>query len=109
MKSVNKVFLNFHSICHWLDITCADTGDSIKYIEEVESLLKETLKFFGNYPKRNCIFMKVQTELKDVALTEIANKVVGKKIKKACPTLWLSLEERVNSVFETSAASLLTV
>ena len=52
--------------------------------------------------------MKVQTELKEVALTEVANKIVGKKIKKACPTLWLSLEESVNRVFETSAASLLT-
>ena len=44
--------------------------------------------------------MKVQTELKEVALTEVANKIVA--------TLWLSLEESVNSVFETSAASLLT-
>ena len=52
--------------------------------------------------------MKVQTELKDVALTEVANTIFGKKIKKACPTLWLSLEESVNSVFKTSAASLLT-
>ena len=48
--------------------------------------------------------MKVQTELKDVALTERAKKIVGKKIRKACRTHWLSLEQSVNSVFETYAA-----
>jgi len=52
--------------------------------------------------------MKVQTELKDVALTERAKKIVGKKIRKACRTHWLSLEQSVNSVFETYAALLHT-
>ena len=75
---------------------------------EVESLLKETWKFFENSPKRTSIFMKVQTELKDVALTERAKKIVGKKIRKACRTRWLSLEQSVNSVFETYAALLHT-
>ena len=74
---MSTVFLNFHFICHRLAIACADT-DSIKYIVKVESLLKETLKFFDNYPKRNSIFIEVQTELKDVALTERAKKIVGK-------------------------------
>ena len=64
LKHVNKVLLNFHCICHRLALACADTGD----IEEVESLLKETWKFFENSPKRTSIFMKVETELKDVAL-----------------------------------------
>ena len=73
---------------------------------EVESLLKETWKFFENSPKRTIIFMKVQTELKDVALTERAKKIVGKNIRKACHTRWLSLEQSVNSVFETYAALL---
>ena len=41
LKCVNKV-LNFHCICHRLALACADTGDSIKYIVEVESVLKET-------------------------------------------------------------------
>ena len=105
---MSTVFLNFHFICHSLAIACADTGDSIKYIVKVESLLKETLKFFENYSKRNGIFIEVQTELKDVALTERAKKIVGKKIRKACQTRWLSLEQRVNNVFETSATSLHT-
>ncbi|XP_068762491.1 zinc finger protein 862-like [Montipora capricornis] len=108
LKRVNKVLLNFHCICHRLALACADTGDSIKYIVEVESLLKETWKFFENSPKRTSIFMKVQTELKDVALTERAKKIVGKKIRKACRTRWLSLEKNVNSVFETYAALLHT-
>ena len=108
LKRVNKVLLNFHCICHRLALACADTGDSIKYIVEVESLLKETWKVFENSPKRTSIFMKVQTELKNVALTERAKKIVGKKIRKACRTRWLSLEQRVNSVFETYAALLHT-
>ena len=108
LKRVNKVLLNFHCICHRLALACADTGDSIKYIVEVESLLKETWKFFENSPKRTSIFMKVQTELKDDALTERAKKIVGKKIRKACRTRWLSLEQSVDSVFETYAALLHT-
>lgn len=64
--------------------------------------------FIENSPKRTSIFMQVQMELKDVALTEKAKKIVGKKIKKACRTHWLSLEQRVNSVFETYAALLHT-
>ena len=108
LKSVNKVLLNFHCICHRLALACADTGDSIKYIVEVESLLKKTWKFFENSPKRTSIFMKVQTELKDVALTERAKKIVGKKIRKACRTRWLFLEQSVNSVFETYTALLHT-
>ena len=109
LKHVNKVLLNFHCICHRLAHACADTGDSIKYIVEGESLLKETWKFFENSPKRTSISMKVQTELKNVALTERTNKIVGKKIRKACRTRWLSLEQSVNSLFETYAALLHTL
>lgn len=105
MKCVNKVLLNFHCVCHRLAVAHADTGDSIKYIVEVESLLKEMWKFFENSPKCTSIFMKVQSELKDVSLTERAKKIIGKKIRKACCTCWLSLEQSVNSVFETYAAS----
>ena len=108
LKRVNKVLLNFHCICNRLALACADTGDSIKYIVKVESLLKETWKFFENSPKRISIFMKVQTELKDVALTERTKKIVGKKIRKACRTRSLSLQKSVNSVFETYAALLHT-
>ena len=108
LKRVNKVLLNFHYICNRLALACAVTGDSIKYIVKMESLLKETWKFFENSPKRISIFMKVQTELKDVALTERTKKVVGKNIRKACRTRWLSLQKSMNSVFETYAALLHT-
>ena len=52
LRRLNKVMLNFHCICHRLALACADTGDSIKYIKEVETILKETWKFFENSPKR---------------------------------------------------------
>ena len=74
----------------------------------MESLLKETLKFFENYIKRNGIFIKVQTELTDVALTERAEKIVGKNVRKACQTRRLSLGQSVSNVFEASAVSLHT-
>ena len=64
--------------------------------------------FFEKSPMRTSIFMKVQTELKDVALSERTKKIVGLKIRKACRTHWLSWEQSVNSVFETYAALLHT-
>ncbi|KAK3703202.1 hypothetical protein QZH41_004969 [Actinostola sp. cb2023] len=108
LRRINKVMLNFHCICHKLALACADTGDSIKYVKEVEYLLKETWKFFENSPKRTSIFMKVQTELHGLSLTDKAKKIVTRKIKKACRTRWLSLEQSVNSVFETYIALLQT-
>ena len=35
----------FYCICHRPALTCADTGDRIKYIKEVETILKETWHF----------------------------------------------------------------
>ena len=103
LKHVNEVLFNFQD-----SLTCADTGDSIKYIVEVECLLTETSKLFENYPKHSGIFMKVQAELKNVVLTDRAKKIVGKKIRKACRTRCLSLEKSMNSVFETHAILLYT-
>lgn len=108
LRRINKVLLNFHCICHKLALACADTGDNVKYIMEVEGILKETWKFFEYSPKRTSIFMKVQTELHDLTLTHKAKKIVTKKIRKACRTRWLSLEQSVNSVFETCIALLHT-
>lgn len=39
LRIINKVMLNFHCICHRPALTCADTGDRIKYIKEVETIL----------------------------------------------------------------------
>ena len=108
LRRINKVMLNFHCICHRLALACADTGNSVKYISEVEGLLKDTWKFFEYSPKRTNVFMKVQTELHNLSLTDKAKKIVTKKIRKACRTHWLSLEQSVNSVYETYIALLHT-
>lgn len=100
--------LNFHCICHRLALACADTGNSVKYISEVEGILKDTWKFFEYSPKRTNVFMKVQTELHNLSLTDKAKKIVTQKIRKACRTRWLSLEQSVNSVYETYIALLHT-
>jgi len=75
---------------------------------EVEGILKETWKFFETSPKRTSVFMKVQRELHDLSLTDKAKKIVTKKIRKACRSRWLSLEQSINSVFETYIALLHT-
>lgn len=93
--------LNLHCICHRLALACADTGDSVKYINKVEGILKETWKFFEPSPKRTGVFMKVQTELYDLSLRDRAKKIVTKKIRKACHTHWLSLEQSISSIYET--------
>ena len=108
LRRINKVMLNFHCICHRLALACADTGNSVKYISEVEGILKDTWKFFEYSPKRTNVFMKVQTELHNLSLTDKAKKIVTKKIRKACRTRWLSLEQSINSVYETYIALLHT-
>lgn len=80
----------------------------MKYISEVEGILKDTWKFFEYSPKHTNIFMKVQTELHNLSLNDKAKKIVTKKIRKACRTRWLSLEQSVNSVYETYIALLHT-
>lgn len=45
LRRINKVMPNFHCICHRPALNCADTGDRIKYIKEVETILKETWHF----------------------------------------------------------------
>lgn len=108
LRRINKVMLNFHCICHSLALACADTGNSVKYISEVEGILKDPWKFFEYFPKRTTVFMKVQTELHNLSLTNKAKKIVTKKIRKACRTRWLSLEQSINSVYETYIALLHT-
>ena len=70
---------NVHCICHRPALACADTGDRIKYIKDLETTLKETWHFFENTLKPTSIFMQVQTKLQNFALTDKTKKFCQKK------------------------------
>jgi len=45
------------------------------------------------------LYMKVQLEISSVQLSEKRKKIVGKKLKKACRTRWLSLHAASSAIF----------
>ena len=45
------------------------------------------------------LYMKVQLEITSVQLSEKSKKIVGKKLKKACQTRWLSLHAASAAIF----------
>jgi hypothetical protein len=55
-------------------------------------------KYFEHSAKRTALYLKVQEETKKIQLTEQAKKMVGKKLKKACTTRWLSFDHSIKAV-----------
>lgn len=55
------------------------------------------------------VYLKTQTELKEINLGEKASKIVSKRLKKACRTRWLSLEASVKAVHGDYEAILQTL
>ena len=110
LKRLNQLIINFHCICHKLALACADTDGQLKYMQEVQETLQHTWRFFENSPKRTVVFLKIQSELKKVELfgTQRGTQAVGKKIRKACKTRWLSLDKSVESALENYEALLHT-
>ena len=45
------------------------------------------------------LYLKVQLEIKSVNLLDKAKKIVGKKLKKACQTKWLSFHAATSGIF----------
>lgn len=45
-------------------------------------------------------YLKVQKAIKLITLGDKASKIIGKRLKKACRTRWLSLEASVRAVYE---------
>jgi len=62
----------------------------------------------ATHPKRMAIFMKVQMEIKSVNLSDKSKKIVGKKLKKACQTRWLSFHDATSALFHDYLAVLQT-
>lgn len=53
---------------------------------------------FDNSPKKLAAYLKVQEEIKQVTLGPKANKRIGKRLKKACKTCWLTFDNAIAAV-----------
>lgn len=100
LRDLNPVLINIHCVCHRLALSCADSNESINYIKNVETILRQLWQLFDNSPKKMAVFLDIQEKMKKIKMGSKARKLVGKRLKKACRTRWLSLEASVKAVFE---------
>ena len=87
-----------HCVCHRLALACTDTNDELAVIKEVETEVTQLWKIFDNSPKKLAAYLKVQEEMKQLTLGAKANKRIGKRLKKACKTRWLSFDNAIAAV-----------
>ena len=87
-----------HCVCHRLALACMDTKEELAVIKEVETKVTQLWKIFENSPKKLAAYLKVQEEMKQLTLGAKANKRIGKQIKKACKTWWLSFDNAIAAV-----------
>ena len=111
LRQMNSKLLNMHCICHRLALACTDTCQELKYIREVEDVLRQLWYYFYNSPKKMACFLKCQIELKKVQLnhTEKTKKLLTKRLKKACQTRWLSFDASVTAALQSYEAILLSL
>lgn len=106
LREKYPTLINVH--CHRLALSCTDSKDSIKYLKDVEQVLKQ-LWNFDNSPKRMATFLKMQLQLKELNLSKSASKNVATWLKKACRTRWLSFDSAVKAVYNDYEAWLQTL
>ena len=111
LRQRNSNLLNMHCVCHRLALACTDTCQELKYIREVEDVLRQLWYYFHNSPKKMACFLKCQIELKKVQLnhTEKTKKLLTKRLKKACQTRWLSFYASVTAALQSYEAILLSL
>ena len=111
LRQRNSKLLNMHCVCHRLALACTDTCQELKYIREVEDVLRQLWYYFHNSPKRMACFLKCQIELRKVRLnhTEKTKKLFAKRLKKACQTQWLSFNASVTAALPSYEAILLSL
>ena len=69
LKEVNCRIISIHCISHKLALACVDTAKDVKYIGNVEDLLRQLWKYLENSPNRIAIYLKVQQEVKSFDLS----------------------------------------
>lgn len=109
LREICPSLLKIHCICHKLALACADSNENLKYIKDVELLLRQLWNYFENSPKRMASYLKIQLELKNMNLSKGATKNVARRSKKACRTRRLSLDSSVKAVFNDYEAVLQTL
>ena len=88
LRQRNSKLLNMHCVCHRLALAWTDTCQELKYIREVEDVLRQLWYYFHNSPNRMACFPKCQIELRKDQLNHIerTKKLLAKRLKKACQT-----------------------
>ena len=98
LKNENPQLINIHCICHKLALACVQSNDDVQVIKQTHLYLTQLWKYFEHSAKRTALYLKVQEETKKIQLTEQAKNIVGKKLKKACATRWLSFDHSIEAV-----------
>lgn len=99
LKKTAVIMIRSHCINHRLALACGDTNDFVKYIQVVETTLKQVWKWL-EYPKHSAAFVKACkiTRKLDVEAGKKLDKKLSVKVQKACRTRWLSTGKAVASV-----------
>ena len=110
-EKYNQCLISIHCICHRLALACVDTSKdvSLASIKDVEDLLYTLWRALSNSPKRTAVFIKVQLEMKALSLSAKAQGVLSKRIRRACRTRWLSIDQGVASCLDNYAVALHTL
>ena len=74
------------------------TSEELSVIKNVEFEVTQLLKIIQNSLKKLAAYLKVQKEIRPVAIGAKAKKRVGKRLKKASKTQWLSLDNAIAAV-----------
>ena len=87
-----------HCVCHRLALACTDTNEELQVIKNVQTEVTQLWKIFENSPNKLAAYLKVQEEMKKVTVGAKASRKIGKRLKKACKTRWLSFDSAINAV-----------
>lgn len=111
LRQDNPAILTFHCVCHKLALATTDacSENSMKYINDVHDLLRQTWQMFEKSPKKTAVFLKTQANVNTAVLSERIKKRAVHKLKKACKTRWLSFEQSVASAKQSLYALLVTL
>ena len=100
LKTVNKKLVSIHCICHRLALACNDSNEQTSYINTVELVLRQLWQYFENSAKRSAVLFKAQVTQRNMNVDKINQKMVTRKVQKACRTRWLSLDKSVQSLIK---------
>ena len=80
LREETPSMVNIHCVCHRLALACTGSNESLNYIKTVETLLRQLWQFFENSPKNMAAYLKMQTTLKTINLSQNATKTVSRSM-----------------------------